>query len=623
MPVFISKIRIELILLWVLVTSVTVQAQQEGKEKNVLVLHSYHQGLEWTDNITKGIQQVLGAREDVSLFLDYLDIKRHHSGIYYEALINLHKVKAQKSPFDVIIVCDNAAFDFIKNNGNHYYPEIPVVYCGVNGLDETVAKNYPNYYGIGETVDYYGTVLAIQKMFPQKNNVLVITDNTLTGRIIQNEIEPVFKQFEDEMNFELVSSFTMDELKQRIKSLDASYVIYLLTITRDKNDVFLSYNKGISQIKSVSNVPIFGSWGFYIGKGLLGGKVISGKEQGKQAALLASQLMDKKGDSIPHFTKGNSGFVFDFIEMQHFGIRKNELPPHSKIVNKPKYQESIIRITIITQILLLLVLLFNIYRIRYKNKKAVELENLVQERTSELYRANRELEDVIQKKDKFFSILAHDLRNQIGAFLNASILLNKPAFLKKPDRVETLHKDMLKISNQTNHLLEDLLYWGLQQFKKKPRLIKSEVDLKSVLEGITEAYEINPNHIVFKFDSCLNTKIMTDPHIIKFILRNMVHNAMKFSDKDGVVEIMLREEGDKIRISIKDYGIGMDKDVVESIYNGCPIRKESKTVKTTTGIGLPTALDYLKMLGGKLEIDSEPGKGSTFTVVTQRDTIVF
>ena len=149
-------------------TSPIIAQNSSKNETNVLVLHSYHQGLAWTDSITRGIRSVFKDKPDINLIFEYLDTKRNYNEEYFNALQNIYKVKAKQIPFKAIITSDNAAFDFIQKNGSEFYPNIPIIYCGVNDLDTSILKDYPNFFGYGEKADHYGTISAIKRIFPER-----------------------------------------------------------------------------------------------------------------------------------------------------------------------------------------------------------------------------------------------------------------------------------------------------------------------------------------------------------------------------------------------------------------------------------------------------------------------
>ena len=585
------------------------------KETNVLILHSYHQGLAWTDSITSGILSVFNDKPNINLTFEYLDTKHNYSDEYFNALHNIYKIKAKQIPFRAIVTSDNMAFDFIRKYGNEFYPDVPVIYCGVNNLDPRILKDYPNFFGYSEKPDHYGTITAIKHIFPDRKNIFIIDDNTITGQAIQKELDEVTDQFED-LNFESVSEFTMESLQQTIKNLDHSYVIYLLVVNRDKNGNFISYKNGITEIREHANVPIFGSWDFYLNKGLFGGKITRGYAQGERAATLALQLIQKPfTNDILQYNNLPSSYVFDYNELVNFDVSINQLPENSMILNKPKDFGLIEKISIISIIILICAILILLIWLKVKQKRAKILQHLVHEKTSELNEINVELKQVIQNKNKFFSILAHDLRGSIGMILSFSTLINDDNFETSEKEKDEFNKDIFHVITRTNGLLEDLFYWGTNQMKGGPKLNHSEFNINEVLTEMTKTFRINLNEVSFVTKFSEQLTITSDLNICKFLFRNLIQNAIKYSFKRGSVAIRSYTKNDLFYIEVKDQGIGMSKKIIESIYQKNPIRVEGLSGQKSTGMGLPTVLDYLEILKGQLLIESEENKGSSFTLV--------
>ncbi|PKQ62242.1 hypothetical protein BZG02_13060 [Labilibaculum filiforme] len=584
-------------------------------ETNILVLHSYHQGLAWTDSITSGIRSVFKNRPEINLIFEYLDTKRNYNEDYFTALQNIYKVKAKQIPFEAIITSDNAAFDFIREYGNEFYPDVPVIFCGVNDLDPNILKDYPNFYGYGEKADHFGTISAVQRIFPEKKNIFIINDNTTTGQAIQKELNGITDRFKN-LHFESISEFTMESLQETIKNLDDSYVIYLLVLNRDKNGNFISYQNGITQIKEIAHVPIFGSWDFYLNKGLFGGKITRGYEQGERAAMLALKLIQEPfTNNIPQFNNLPSTYVFDFNELTHFNISKNKLPKNSTTINEPKDSDLLLKISVASIIILIIIVFALLIWLKVKQKRAKLLQRLIHEKTSKLNETNLELEQVIQNKNKFFSILAHDLRGSIGVILNLSTFINKEEFEISEEEKNEFNKDIFHVATRTNGLLEDLFYWGTIQAEEGPKLNFTEFDINEVLTEMAATFQVNLSEVCFDKNFSGELKISSDLNICKFLFRNIFQNAIKYSYKKGRVAIQSHTEEDLFYIEVKDYGLGMSKKIIDSIYQKNPIRIEGLSGQKTTGMGLPTVLDYLEILGGKLLITSEEGKGSSFTIV--------
>ncbi len=592
-------------------------AYSNKDEYNILVLHSYHQGLEWTDNISSGILEVFKERTDVSIIIEYLDTKRNYNEDYYKALYDLYSVKAKQIPLDVIITCDNAAYNFMILYGNEFYPDIPIIFCGVNNLDTVELKKHPNFIGIGEKADHFGTISAIEKIFPNRKNILIINDYTLTGNNIKNELIEVLDSFDNRLNFEFVSHFTLKSLQEKVKSLDDSYVIYLLVINRDINGNFISYQKGISTIKEVSNVPIFGSWDFYEDKGIIGGKITRGKDHGKYVAEVANQILDGASiESFPKFIFIENNYVFDYNEMIRFNVSQKDLPDGSIIINAPKKNDNFIKIAIAVIIILLCFLLFLLIRLRIKKANAIEMEKIIYERTAELNQTNKVLSDVIATKDKFFSIIAHDLKNPFNAILGFTNVLLKKHKQYDDEKRQRIIITLITSVNSAYKLLENLLTWSRSQ-SGQIKFLPEETNLKILLSEtiLTLQAQANEKSINIIDNVQEDETIFADRNMITTVLRNLISNAIKFTNKNGNIVIFSERQVDNgfLEISVTDTGIGISKDKINDLFR---IEKSTSTQgtenETGTGLGLILCKEFVEKHGGKIWVESELGKGSDF-----------
>ena len=418
------------------------------------------------------------------------------------------------------------------------------------------------------------------------------------------------------MHFEILSDFTLESIQNRVAQLDDSYVIYLLVFNRDSNNKFISYRNGINKIKEKTKVPIFGSWDFYLNKGLFGGKITSGFDQGKHAATLALKVIyGSFTKDIPQFENLESAYVFDYNELIDYNVEPQDLPKGSQILNQPNDRDLILKISITSVIILTIIIFSLLIWLKLKQNRAKVLTRLVSEKTSELKETNSKLKQAITDKNKFFSILAHDLRGSIGIILSISELLNDIDYKSDTNEKEHLQKDLLHVATQTNSLLEDLFYWGINQSKDGPTIEKSEFDLNEIIADTCKTFKINLSHVSFKTDIQEVLKLQNDKNVCKFILRNVIQNSIKYSHENGIVSISSYRNNNLIYVSIQDNGIGMSPEVIESIYNKTPIRREGLSGQKTTGMGLNTVLDYLEIINGKLQINSKEGEGSTFTII--------
>ncbi len=393
-----AKIKLLLVAL-MLVSTISVGNAAERKMK-ILVLHSYHQGLEWTDNITSGIQQVFAPLHDAyEVHYEYLDTKRNTGKAYMHEVARFVSEKNSRIRFEAIIASDNNALELLNEGALTFKGDPPIIFCGINNYNETLTSHLNRVTGIAETTNHRGTLDLMMKLHPQRKHVYIVLDRTPTGNSIREE----FKRFEEiyagKLEFEFLRDFILDELPDKLAHLDGNDIIYILTFNRDRNNNFISYSEGIEMLSRSANAPIYGSWDFYLGKGIVGGSITSGYQQGLKAANIAVKMLQGYQE-IPVLKESPVRYMFDYIQLQKQGIDGAQLPVGSTIINMPpapyeRYKSFLILISA-TLLLSLLWLLWKYLRQRSvleeKKAQAIRLELMVQERTRELEESNEKLQ---------------------------------------------------------------------------------------------------------------------------------------------------------------------------------------------------------------------------------------
>jgi len=227
---------------------------------------------------------------------------------------------------------------------------------------------------------------------------------------------------------------------------------------------------------------------------------------------------------------------------------------------------------------------------------------------------NIELVELNATKDKFFRIIAHDLRNPFSSILGFSDLLI--ANLHKYNQEKTLQfvKNINITAQNTYELLENLLEWSSAQTGKiqfKPEKIVLETIVDNVLE-LTAGNSMAKN-IQVNYETNENIEVYADKNMLNTILRNLVTNAIKYTQKNGCVKITASKIEKQILISVTDNGVGMDKNIVDKLFK---INEKISTPGTEneqgTGIGLILCKEFVEKHGGTIWAESQINKGSVF-----------
>ncbi|MBN1118616.1 MAG: PAS domain-containing sensor histidine kinase [Bacteroidales bacterium] len=219
-------------------------------------------------------------------------------------------------------------------------------------------------------------------------------------------------------------------------------------------------------------------------------------------------------------------------------------------------------------------------------------------------------------KDRFISILSHDLRSPFNTLLGFSELLKNKMDSLAPEKLRIIVDSIFKIAKNTHNLLEDTLLWASIQSKKinfTPidfnlyDLVKEVVD---ILDPSAKAKQIE---IKNNLDSSL--KICADVYMMKAIFRNLVSNAIKFTDKKGTIRIEAQSDKKTASIKVIDNGVGIDQDALKKLFYFASIQSTTGTANELgTGMGLLLCKEFVEKHNGTIRIDSTENKGTTVDV---------
>jgi signal transduction histidine kinase len=237
----------------------------------------------------------------------------------------------------------------------------------------------------------------------------------------------------------------------------------------------------------------------------------------------------------------------------------------------------------------------------------LNLEKKVQERSGELITAN-------EVKDRLLSVMSHDIKSPLNSLRGILQIYNSGAISQQEFAQYTQHieNDLSK----TSILVENILYWTASQLKGVQVKIE-EFALYNLLEENLNLFRtIAANKKLSLIHNAPKSLVVkSDRNILNLVLRNLISNAIKFSFEGGKIEILVKEGKEKLMIEVKDQGVGMDDETLETLLAPELVVSTSGTGNEKgTGLGLALCRDYLRKAGGELTVDSEKGVGSTFCI---------
>lgn len=217
-------------------------------------------------------------------------------------------------------------------------------------------------------------------------------------------------------------------------------------------------------------------------------------------------------------------------------------------------------------------------------------------------------------KDRFISILSHDLRSPFNNLLGLSEILTENIRQLHIDEIEKLANQIKTTAQSTFNLLEDILMWARTQqdmIPFNPQLISFKDIFISILEPLNPLADAK--NLTINFSAPDKIKIFADIDMMKTVLRNLVSNAIKYTNIGGEINITASETSENITISVMDNGVGITPGDLTKLFNITEVISTIGTANETgSGLGLLLCKEFVEKHGGKIRVESEVGKGSDF-----------
>jgi signal transduction histidine kinase len=238
----------------------------------------------------------------------------------------------------------------------------------------------------------------------------------------------------------------------------------------------------------------------------------------------------------------------------------------------------------------------------------------IEQQQKEIEQQTQDLKNLNQYKDKIFSIVAHDLRGPLASLTSALEMVDLD--LIDLDGFKLLKPMLDEELRMVNSLMENLLHWSAMNFKGKTAVIPSKIDLVHVVGNMISIFHIQTQrkNIHIHHDTTIRYMVVCDSNHLDIILRNLISNAIKFTEPNGMIKIEYEEVNEYIKFSISDNGIGIPAEKVSHLFDDRQQSSYGTSGEKGTGLGLFLIYEFIKLNNGEIDVVSTPGKGTTFHV---------
>ncbi len=309
------------------------------RHKRILLLFSYHSTFPTTSKVLDGLRQAFADDQPI-LDVEYMDSKHINDAASRQLFLQLLSYKLDRLPsYDLIITADDNALNFALENHQPLFNSTPVVFLGVNNIPKALSlEENPLVTGVVEAASFDDSLSLAMALFPERTNLHVIVDGRVSGQSDYQSLALLKHDF-PQLNFRTLSlqNLTWQQLGSRLQRLGQRDQVLLLSAYHDKESDYKTFDEGLAFITQHNQTPLFHLWEHGMGDGVLGGVLVSHKEQGLQAGLMARQVLTGRSiNDIPILKESPNRPMFDFQYMNLFGVGHAQLPENSLVLLQPE-----------------------------------------------------------------------------------------------------------------------------------------------------------------------------------------------------------------------------------------------------------------------------------------------
>jgi PAS domain S-box-containing protein len=239
----------------------------------------------------------------------------------------------------------------------------------------------------------------------------------------------------------------------------------------------------------------------------------------------------------------------------------------------------------------------------------------------QLAKSERELRELNQNKNKFFTIISHDLRNPFSVLVGLTDILKKESTNIDSNKIQELADIMYSNTHKIHNLLNNLLEWSKIQFEKV-NFQPLRIDLNDSVNQITELiYPLAKNKKI-RIHNLVDNHLVAyaDKNMLDSILQNLIANAIKFTSEGGNISITAEEKDKHVEISVSDNGIGIDPEILSRLFKIESYSKKGTSNEAGSALGLLLCKEQVEIHGGKIKVEAENGKGSRFIFTLPKES---
>ncbi len=622
-----KKVVIFIILLISTLISVGLKAYAETDDlTDILLLNSYHDGYQWSNDTKQGVKDVLDAyTTDYHMRIEHMDTKNISTDAYMAELVDLYKIKYDRDEFDIILCADDNALKFLLRYRDELFGDTPVFFCGVNTLATHDFTNAKRFYGVVEKHSIAQTTEIALQLNPEIKHVYLVVDDSITGRATKKDAILDMAYLEDRIDFRIFNDLSFDEIIDEVNVLNPEDTIVIQSfyvVDKDGKSYPLEYTA--KRLIEQSPVPVFGIFSFGFGEGSVGGKFVEGYTQGQRAAKLVIDYLDNGTVRGKRFIVDESfnRYYFDYNMMKEYGYDMALLPKYSILINVPVsfYQrhKTVINISAIVLFFLLIYVYVLRRQIHTQTNRIVSTQTQLLE------------SEKMASLGRLVAGVAHEVNTPIGIGVSLASFIRKETSII----VDKLHQNTLsgpdlktylqKVSDSSDsmgstmeraaELVQNFKQVAVDQTVDEKRLINIGHYINDIVSSLRS--ELRHKNVTIDISSEESMLLMCHTGAIYQIVLNLIMNSLKhgFEDKgNGNIAITIDRDDQMVTLIYRDDGVGIPPNELKKIFDPFFTTKRHGG---GSGLGLNIVYDLVtRRLKGEITCESILKEYTEFTIV--------
>jgi signal transduction histidine kinase len=581
--------------------------------KRVLMLHSW--GPEFGDLYATDMRAQLGQQlpGGCELYDEWLIPGRFADGHGDAALTAYLNTLFEARPLDLVITLGAPAAHFVQLHGQSLFGDAPRLFADIEERRAPGPSLSANETAVPISVDLTAVVQNMLRVQPLTATIAVVIGNSQIEKYWEGQLAASVEPFKDRVRLTFLSGLPFSEVLQRVATLPAHSAILYLLLSQDIEGIPPNEDTAIAQLHAAAKAPMFSYTDAYLGKGIVGGPLISGREQARETARTAARLLaGEKAADIRVSPIGLSQPVFDWRELRRWHINESALPPASMILFREPSIWDRYRWQLAAVIAALLAMGALIVRLLYEHGRWRSAESNAQQRMVELSHMNRR-----STVGELSASIAHELTQPLSAIGNNASVAVSVLENSSPD-IGLLREISADIARDQRRAIEVIK--RLRGLFAKSTSEAQTVDLNDVMQDVFEllAAHAFAHRVTLNMGRAPGTALVKGDRVqLQQVVLNVVMNAIEAIDGNakGEREIIgsTLVDGQFATVSIEDTGPGLSSEDLEHIFEPFFTTKDAGM-----GMGLAIARSIVVSQGGRISAENRSVRGAVVRIAMPR-----